>query len=171
VSAHFFRVPEFVKSKRFHNWLEHARDWCVSRNPYWGTPLPIWMTEDEEEWEVIGSVEELEKRSGVTGIKDIHRENCDDITIKSLKTGKVMRRIDEVFDCWFESGAMPYAQCHYPFAFKDPKEFEQKRFPADFIAEGLDQVYLLSCFANMWRVWNNIREPHLCSMGDKTHII
>jgi len=136
-------VPSFVKEKRFHNWLVDARDWAVSRNRYWGTPIPIWISADEDEkepeWEVIGSVEELERRSG-RKIDDLHRENIDDIVIKSEKTGKPLRRVDEVFDCWFESGSMPYGQCHYPFAWKGREHEFLKRFPANFIAEGLDQT-------------------------------
>lgn len=129
-------VPSFVKEKRFHNWLENARDWNISRNRYWGTPIPIWMSEDGEEVVVIGSVAELESLSGVK-VTDLHRESIDDITIPSKEGKGDLRRIPEVFDCWFESGSMPYAQQHYPFENKE--EFE-KGFPADFIAEGLDQT-------------------------------
>eukprot|EP00117_Sycon_ciliatum_P023564 scpid24302/ scgid20002/ Isoleucine--tRNA ligase, cytoplasmic; Isoleucyl-tRNA synthetase len=129
-------VPEFVREKRFHNWLENARDWAVSRNRFWGTPMPIWANEDCSEVVCIGSVDELERLSGVR-IKDLHRESVDDITIPSKTGNGVLRRIAPVFDCWFESGSMPYAQCHYPF--ENKKTFEES-FPADFIAEGVDQT-------------------------------
>jgi isoleucyl-tRNA synthetase len=129
-------VPEHLRDGRFGNWLENARDWNISRNRFWGTPLPLWRSEDGEETVCVGSVEELHKLSGKKP-EDLHKHFVDEITFKSPRTGKVLKRIPEVFDCWFESGAMPYAQAHYPF--ENGNSFSN-HYPADFIAEGIDQT-------------------------------
>ncbi len=134
-------VPEAVGRGRFGNWLAAARDWNLSRNRYWGTPLPIWRCEEDPSDQVcVGSRAELEELAGLEAgtLVDLHRDKIDRITFPSRRTpGGTMRRIPEVFDCWFESGSMPYAQQHYPF---ENRERVEATLPADYIAEGLDQT-------------------------------
>ena len=131
--------PAFVGEKRFNNWLNNMVDWGIGRNRYWGCPLPIWKCECGH-FDVIGSIKELKEKS-LEEIKDeeldLHRPYVDNIHIRCSKCGKVMIREKDVMDVWFDSGAMPYAQFHYPF---ENKELFEKQFPADFIAEGIDQT-------------------------------
>jgi isoleucyl-tRNA synthetase len=128
-------VPEHIKNGRMGKWLEGARDWAISRNRYWGNPLPIWKCPDCGKTRCIGSRAELEGLSG-RKVTDLHKHFVDEITFP-CDCGSTMTRIPEVLDCWFESGAMPYAQVHYPF---ENKTHFEEHFPADFINEGLDQT-------------------------------
>ena len=128
-------VPDHLKEGRFGKWLEGARDWAISRNRYWGNPIPIWRCDSCDSLECIGSRRELKEKSG-TYPEDLHKHFVDEITY-SCECGGAMRRIPEVLDCWFESGSMPYAQNHYPF---ENKEHFEANFPADFISEGIDQT-------------------------------
>ena len=131
-------VPSYVGEKRFGNWLENMNDWAISRNRYWGTPIPLWRCSCGHD-EMIGSREELVEKAIEKIDKDIelHRPYVDDIHIKCPDCGKVMNRVTDVMDCWFDSGSMPFAQYHYPF---ENKELFESQFPADFIAEGIDQT-------------------------------
>ncbi len=128
--------PEHIKKGRMGNFLENNIDWGISRNRYWGTPLPFWTCECGH-YHVVGSVEELRTLTGVSGDIDLHKPTLDKLTIKCEKCGKIMHRTPEVMDCWFDSGSMPFAQYHYPF---ENKELFEKSFPADFICEAIDQT-------------------------------
>ncbi len=130
--------PDYIGEKRFGNWLENLNDWAISRNRYWGTPIPLWECECGHK-EMIGSREELVEKSieDIDSSIELHRPYVDDVHIKCSKCGKSMTRIKDVIDCWFDSGAMPFAQYHYPF---ENKELFESQFPADFISEGIDQT-------------------------------
>ena len=129
-------LPDNVKNGRMGNFLENNIDWCLSRDRYWGTPLPVWMCECGH-YHVVGSKEELKKLGGVSGDIELHKPYVDEVTITCEKCGKQMHREPEVIDCWFDSGSMPFAQHHYPF---ENKELFEQSFPAQFISEGIDQT-------------------------------
>lgn len=130
--------PSYVGEKRFGNWLENMNDWAISRNRYWGTPIPLWRCSCGHDI-MVGSREELVDLAieNIDKTIELHRPYVDDIHIKCPKCGKTMNRIPDVLDCWFDSGSMPFAQYHYPF---ENKELFESQFPADFIAEGIDQT-------------------------------
>lgn len=132
--------PDYVGTKRFNNWLENMVDWGISRNRYWGCPMPIWICSSCGEKHVIGSIQELDDmKVGDIDVKnmELHRPYIDEVHIKCPKCNGTMDRVTDVMDVWFDSGAMPYAQFHYPF---ENKELFESQFPADFIAEGVDQT-------------------------------
>ena len=130
--------PSYVGEKRFGNWLENMNDWAISRNRYWGCPIPLWKCSCGH-MEMIGSREELINKSieKIDESIELHRPYVDDIHIKCPNCGKIMNRIPEVMDCWFDSGSMPFAQYHYPF---ENNELWEEQFPADFLSEGIDQT-------------------------------
>lgn len=128
-------VPETVKHGRFGKWLENARDWNISRNRYWSTPIPVWECDCCEERTVLGSIEEIYEKSGIR-LQDLHRQYMDEVTF-SCGCGGEMKRVPEVLDCWFESGAVPFAQKHYPF---ENKEWFESHYPSDFIVEYTGQI-------------------------------
>jgi isoleucyl-tRNA synthetase len=158
--------PESTGTGRFGNWLENMVDWNLSRSRYWGTPLPIWRTEDGSEEICIGSIAELQAclhpDSPVQEITDLHKPQVDDIMLKS-PAGKPMRRVPDLIDVWFDSGAMPYAQWHFPF---ENKAVFAKNYPADFIAEGVDQTR--GWFYTLHAIGSLIKEdiaPELAAAG------
>ena len=130
--------PDYVGEKRFGNWLENMNDWAISRNRYWGTPIPLWRCVCGHD-EMIGSRKELIEKAieDIDETIELHRPYVDDVHIKCPHCGKEMTRVKDVMDCWFDSGSMPFAQYHYPF---ENKELFEEQFPADFIAEGIDQT-------------------------------
>ncbi len=132
-------MPDTIKEGRMGNFLENVIDWGLSRDRYWGTPLPVWVCPDCGEIEVIGSKEELKQKCGLPADKDIelHRPYLDNLTCTCPKCGGKMKRTPEVIDCWFDSGSMPFAQYHYPF---ENKDLFEETFPADFISEAVDQT-------------------------------
>ena len=158
-------IPESIGKGRFGDWLENIQDWGVSRNRYWGTPLNIWECECGCQHS-IGSREELEQMSGNPKAKtvELHRPYIDEITIKCPKCGKDMHRVPEVIDCWFDSGAMPFAQHHYPF---ENKEVFEQQFPAQFISEAVDQTrgWFYSLMAESTLLFNKAPYENVIVLG------
>ena len=157
-------IPESIGKGRFGDWLENVQDWGISRNRYWGTPLNIWECECGHQ-HAVGSIEELKSMSDNCPENiELHRPFIDEVLIKCPKCGKLMKRVSEVIDCWFDSGAMPYAQHHYPFENKD--KFEQQ-FPADFISEAVDQTrgWFYSLLAESTLLFNKAPYKNVIVLG------
>ena len=159
-------IPESIGTGRFGNWLENIQDWGISRNRYWGTPLNIWECEGCGKQESIGSRAELAERSG--NLEDakveLHRPYIDAVTFTCPDCGKTMKRVPEVIDCWFDSGAMPFAQHHYPF---ENKDLFEKQFPAQFISEAVDQTrgWFYSLMAESTLLFNKAPYENVIVLG------
>ena len=159
-------IPESIGTGRFGNWLENIQDWGISRNRYWGTPLNIWECEGCGKQESIGSRAELAERSGnpEDAKVELHRPYIDAVTFTCLDCGKTMKRVPEVIDCWFDSGAMPFAQHHYPF---ENKDLFEKQFPAQFISEAVDQTrgWFYSLMAESTLLFNKAPYENVIVLG------
>ena len=159
-------IPESIGKGRFGDWLENIQDWGISRNRYWGTPLNIWECEDCGHMESIGSRQELAEKSGNPDAVhvELHRPYIDEVTIKCPHCGKTMHRVPEVIDCWFDSGAMPFAQHHYPF---ENKEVFEQQFPAQFISEAVDQTrgWFYSLMAESTLLFNKAPYENVIVLG------
>ena len=159
-------IPESIGKGRFGDWLENIQDWGISRNRYWGTPLNVWECESCGHMEAVGSRQELEDLSQNPAAKtvELHRPYVDDIIGNCPKCGKIMKRVPEVIDCWFDSGAMPFAQHHYPF---ENKELFEQQFPAQFISEAVDQTrgWFYSLLAESTLLFNKAPYENVIVLG------
>ena len=160
--------PEHIKYGRFGDWLQNNVDWAFSRERYWGTPLPVWRCESCNSYECVGSIGELEKKPKFSGFReplDLHRPFVDELTFSCSKCGGVMKRLPEVIDCWFDSGAMPIGQYHFPF--DNARLLEDGRFPADYISEAVDQTrgWFYSLHAISTLLFNRISFKNVICLG------
>ena len=159
-------IPKTIGTGRFGDWLENIQDWGLSRNRYWGTPLNVWICDDCGEMDCIGSRQELAEKSGnpEAAKVELHRPYIDEVTIPCPHCGKTMRRVPEVIDCWFDSGAMPFAQHHYPF---ENQELFEEQFPAKFISEAVDQTrgWFYSLLAESTLLFNKAPYENVIVLG------